>query len=431
MQTPSPKNRLMKIQEKVSYLAGSRTTKQLSNPYLNCDHCGGPHEVEEYRGETTTERAYLSSHDILDDPSLLTFYQNDDFTPWGNLVRKEEGEKGPDFKIRSTFEDDLGHFTHEKGLKLKGLEELITEKQNDMEKWFQELNATLDGRNKPQVSQKDPMLAITTRAGTTTKDALYPNQHPIVVEPNIPHREEGDVSDETPEQPPQMTPSPLAPPNQHVKVPFPSRLKNQKIENDNKRFLSYLKDSVVTIPLLDACYHMPKYSTYFKRLLANRKRLEGLVTLGEECSVVTQRGLPKKVDDLGSFTLPCSIGSLSVKNALADLGASINLMPYSMFLKLGYSGLNKTRMNIQLADRSVKYPLGICENVLVKIGNFKFLVDFVILEMEEDNLVPIIVGRPFLATAHAVIDIHDGKLTLRVGTDSLTFDIKDTMDLFL
>lgn len=275
------------------------------------------------------------------------------------------------------------------------------------------------------------MLAVTTRAGTTTKDPPYPSSHPVTIDPNEPHEEESNVSNEAPEHPPLVTPSPSTPPNQPVRIPFPSRLKNQKIENDNKRFLSYLKDSVVTIPLLDACYHMPKYSTYFKRLLANRKKLEGLVTLGEECSVVTQRGLPKKVDDPGIFTLPCSIGSLSIKNALADLGASINLMPHSMFLKLGYIGLKSTRMNIQLADRSVKYPLGICENVLVKVGKFKFLVDFVILEMEEDDLVPIILGRPFLATARAVIDVHDGKLTLRVGADSLTFDIKDTMNLSL
>lgn len=88
-------------------------------------------------------------------------------------------------------------------------------------------------------------------------------------------------------------------------------------------------------------------------------------------------------------------------------------------------------MSIQLADRSVKYPLGICENVLVKVGKFKFLVDFVILDMEEDDLVPIILGRSFLATTCAVIDVHDDKLTLRVGNDSLTFDIKNTMNLSL
>lgn len=373
----------------------------------------------------------MSGHDIYADPSLLPFYQNDDYTLWGNLVKRKEGEEGPVFKIRSTFEDDLGHFTLEKGLQLKGLDELITEQQNDMEKWFKKLNATFDGHNRPPVRKKYPLLAVTTRAGTKTKDPPYPSQHPVAVEPNNSHDEEGNVSDEAPEQPPLMTPSPPTPPNQPVGIPFPSRLKNQKIENDNKRFLSFLKYSVVTIPLLDACYHMPKYRSYFKRLLANRKKLEGLVTLGEECSVVTQRGLPKKVDEPGSFTLPCSIGSLSIKNALADLGSSINLMPYSMFLKLGYSGLKPTRMNIQLADRSVKYPLGICENVLVKVGKFKFPVDFVNLEMEEDDLVPIILGRPFLATARAVIDVHDGKLTLRVGADSLTFDIKDTMNLSL
>lgn len=175
---------------------------------------------------------------------------------------------------------------------------------------------------------------------------------------------------------------------------------------------------------------MLKYSTYFRKLLANRTKLEGFVTLGEECSAVVQRGLPEKVNDPGSFTLPCSIGSL-VKNALANLGASINLMPHSMFQKLGYSGLKHTRMSIQLADRSVKYPLGICENVLVKVGKFKFPVDFVILEMEEDDLVPIILWRPFLATARAVIDVYDGKLTLRVGADSLTFDMKDTVNLSL
>lgn len=137
------------------------------------------------------------------------------------------------------------------------------------------------------MDQNDPLLAITTRAGTTTKDPPYPVQQSNVTEPDTSNEEEGNVRDEIPEQPPQATSSPPIPPKQPVKVPYPSRLKNQKVENDNKRFLSYLKDSVVTIPLLDACYHMPKYSTYFKKLLANRKKLEGLVTLGEECSVVT------------------------------------------------------------------------------------------------------------------------------------------------
>lgn len=118
--------------------------------------------MEECGDDTTTEQACLSSHDIFGDPSLLTFYQNNDFTPWGNLVRSEEKGEGPNFKVRSTFEDDLGHFTLEKSLQLKGLDNLITSQQNDWRTKFAELNATLDCLGKPQVDKKDPLLAITT-----------------------------------------------------------------------------------------------------------------------------------------------------------------------------------------------------------------------------------------------------------------------------
>jgi hypothetical protein len=114
----------------------------------------------------------LSGGDIYTDPSLLPFYQNDDYTLWGNLVRRKDGEEGPEFEIRSTFEDDLGHFTQEKGLQLKGLDELVDEQQKDIGEWFNKLNSTFDNLDMLSVSQKDPMLAITTRAGTTTKDPL-------------------------------------------------------------------------------------------------------------------------------------------------------------------------------------------------------------------------------------------------------------------
>ncbi|XP_076902974.1 uncharacterized protein LOC143557896 [Bidens hawaiensis] len=118
--------------------------------------------------------------------------------------------------------------------------------------------------------------------------------------------------------------------------------------------------------------------------------------------------------DPGSFTIPCLIGSLSISNALADLGASINLMPYSVFVKLDLGEPKPTRMSIQLADRSVKYPRGIVENMLMKINKFVFPVDFVILDMDEDKNVPLILGRPFLVTARALIDVCTSRLTLRV-----------------
>ncbi|GKD94567.1 DNA-directed DNA polymerase [Tanacetum coccineum] len=133
--------------------------------------------------------------------------------------------------------------------------------------------------------------------------------------------------------------------------------------------------------------------------------------------------LTLKKGDTGSFTLPCLIGTILVKNALGDIGVSINLMPRSLFLKLGIFELKPTRMSSQLANRSIKYIIGICENLLVKINKFIFIVDFIILEMDEDASVPIILGRPFLALARTVIDVLDGNLRLRVGEES-----DDTLD---
>ena len=111
----------------MSCLKRSQNAQKLVNPYLICDQCGGPHEVEECRNEPTTEHVCLSGHDIFDDPSLLVYYQTSNDTSWGNYERKKEGEEGPEFKVRSTFEKDLGYFTHEKSLLLKGLDGSITE----------------------------------------------------------------------------------------------------------------------------------------------------------------------------------------------------------------------------------------------------------------------------------------------------------------
>ncbi|XP_022007772.1 uncharacterized protein LOC110907048 [Helianthus annuus] len=131
--------------------------------------------------------------------------------------------------------------------------------------------------------------------------------------------------------------------------------------------------------------------------------------------------------DPGSFTLPCLIGNMSVSHALADLGASINLMPYKVFTKLDLGEPSSTRLSIRLADYSIKYPRGFVENMLVKIDNFVFQVDFVILDMDEDSRVPLILGRPFLNTAQTIVDVAAGQITLRVNDQHVTFDIKRSM----
>ncbi|KAK1430086.1 hypothetical protein QVD17_12590 [Tagetes erecta] len=212
-------------------------------------------------------------------------------------------------------------------------------------------------------------------------------------------------------------------------APYPGRLLAKSDSEQYARFLEMLKKLHVNLPFVEALAKMPKYAKFLKDLLTNKKKLEELSTviLSEECSAVLQNKLPKKMTDPGSFTIPCLIGDLTFSHALADLGASINLMPYSIFAKLNLGEPTPTRMSLQLADRSVKFPRGIVENMLVKVDKFVFPVDFVILDMDEDSKVPLILGRPFLATARALIDVFDGKLTLRVDDDAITFDIQRSM----
>ncbi|GJR32325.1 mitochondrial proton/calcium exchanger protein-like protein isoform X1 [Tanacetum coccineum] len=131
--------------------------------------------------------------------------------------------------------------------------------------------------------------------------------------------------------------------------------------------------------------------------------------------------IPRKEKDLGSFTLPCFINDFCFDNALVDLGASVSVMPLLTYLNLGLGELAHTRLTVELADRTVKYPKGIAKNVLVGIGKFTFPIDFIILDMPEDIKVPLILGRPFLSTSRAKIDVYKRKITLRVGEEKIVF----------
>ncbi|GKE63490.1 putative reverse transcriptase domain-containing protein [Tanacetum coccineum] len=131
--------------------------------------------------------------------------------------------------------------------------------------------------------------------------------------------------------------------------------------------------------------------------------------------------LPQKEKDLGSFTLPCFIHNVCFDKTLIDLGASVSVMPFSTYTNLGLGILSHTRLTIELADRTIKQPRGITENVLVRIGKFIFPVDFIILDILEDDDVPLILGQPFVSPAHSKIDVYNRKITLRVGEEKLVF----------
>ncbi|GKA99803.1 DNA-directed DNA polymerase, partial [Tanacetum coccineum] len=206
-------------------------------------------------------------------------------------------------------------------------------------------------------------------------------------------------------------------------------LRKEKEEAQQRKFRENLKQLHINILFTEALAQMPKYAKFLKGLLSNKTRLEEActITMNERCSAVLLNKLSSKEKDPESFTIPCYIGHLHIDNALADLGASISLMPYTMYEKLGLGEPKPTRMSLELADRSIQYPRGIAEDVLIKIDKFILPIDFVILDMREDSRIPIILGRPFLATTRAMIDVFNKKISLRVGSEEVMFDVNQSM----
>ncbi|GJW92282.1 reverse transcriptase domain-containing protein [Tanacetum coccineum] len=160
----------------------------------------------------------------------------------------------------------------------------------------------------------------------------------------------------------------------------------------------------INVPLVNVLAGMPNYGKFLQDLVSNKSKMEQIYVafLNEECSAIVQNKLPPKLGDPGSFLIPCTLANSVECLALADLGASINLMPYSMYASLSENTLKSTMMSIRLANHTYQYPMGVAKNMLVQVGKFMFPVDFVILQMEEDDKVSLILGRPFLHTADAI-----------------------------
>nr|GEU49666.1 reverse transcriptase domain-containing protein [Tanacetum cinerariifolium] len=193
-------------------------------------------------------------------------------------------------------------------------------------------------------------------------------------------------------------------------LPYPSRLAKEKLrEKDDilaAKFMEFFRDLHFKLSFADALIHMPKFALMFKKLLNNKDKLIELTKtpLNENCSAVVLKTLPEKLGDPGRFLIPCDFLEFDNCLALADLGASINLMPLSIWKKLRLSTLNDTKMVLELADRTISKPTGVVENIFVKVGKFYFPADFVVLDFIADPRVPLILGRPFLSTAHAIIN---------------------------
>ncbi|XP_016502342.1 uncharacterized protein LOC107820551 [Nicotiana tabacum] len=184
-----------------------------------------------------------------------------------------------------------------------------------------------------------------------------------------------------------------------IPVPFPHRLVKQKKEDQYKKFMEMLRQIQLNIPLMDALREMPGYAKMMKDLMSQKFDFQDLstVTLTQTCSAIVTRPMAQKMSDPGSFTIPCTIGSYAFAKALCDLGASINLMPLVVYTKLGIGRARTTSMLLQLANRTV------------------------------DKEIPIILGRPFLATGRALIDCETGELKMRLNDEEVIFNVQQSM----
>ncbi|XP_050919223.1 uncharacterized protein LOC127136739 [Lathyrus oleraceus] len=175
---------------------------------------------------------------------------------------------------------------------------------------------------------------------------------------------------------------------------------------------------------------MHVYAKFIKELLSGKRKLEDdeNITLAEECSVIIERKLSPKLTDPSRFTIPFSIGPLTIRKALCDLRASINLMMLSMMSKFKCGEPKLTHMTLTLADKSIIYPYGILEYVLVRVDDLGFPANFVILDMPEDSETPLLLGRSFLETCKALIYVVMGELILRFNNEKVVFNVFEALN---
>ncbi|XP_042396420.1 uncharacterized protein LOC121986519 [Zingiber officinale] len=222
-----------------------------------------------------------------------------------------------------------------------------------------------------------------------------------------------------------------------IPLPFPQRSVQPRREMEEEKAKEYqelvklFSKVEVNVPLLTMIKQIPKYAKFLKDLCVHKKKLKGnkLISMGKNVSALLQP-VPQKCEDPGVFTVPCIIGDCIFEDAMLDLGASINVMPKSVFQSLRIGPLQPTGVVIQLANRSQAHPAGVIEDVLVKVRELIFPADFYILDMEGDvlaNRAPLILGHPFLKTARTKIDVHAGTLSMEIGDTVVRFNIFEAM----
>ncbi|GJU91378.1 reverse transcriptase domain-containing protein [Tanacetum coccineum] len=251
------------------------------------------------------------------------------------------------------------------------------------------------------VNSNTASTSVVERETEVTKDTVLPTNNGSTkdVQPPVVH-----VQSQVPNSKPVVDPVSALMPNLKPSIPYPSRRNDEKRRekaNDQvEKFYKIIQDMSFEISLADALILMPKFASTLKALIRNKEKLSEMARthLNEHCSAVILNKLPEKLGDPGKFLIPCDFPGMDECLALVDLGASINLMPLSVWKKLSLPELTPTCMTLELVDRSITKPIGIAEDVYLKVGKFKFPVDFVVVDFDADPRVPLILERSFLKT---------------------------------
>jgi hypothetical protein len=263
-------------------------------------------------------------------------------------------------------------------------------------------------------NQEHVQAIVTLRSGKRVDNKVV-NPEEDHAEEEEQKEEEGDNQKEGDAEPSTITPVIKEPPRALVpKAPYPKRLQAPKNGGKLEDILEVFKQVQINIPFLDAIQQIPSYAKFLEDLVTVKRKtnVPKKAFMIEQVSAILQCKLPLKYKDPGCPTITCMIGVSQIERALLDLGASVNLLPYLVYLQLGLGELKPTSMTLQLANRSVKVPQEIVEGVLIKVDKFYFPVDFIVLDTEPVQVIgteiPVILGRPFLATANTLINCRSG-----------------------
>ncbi|GKA54181.1 reverse transcriptase domain-containing protein [Tanacetum coccineum] len=350
-------------------------------------------------------------------------------------------------ELRNEFKSSFTNQFSSIETKTNKLENQSNQIMNMLTNLMIQMQSPLGSGSRPSNTVANPrgnLKAITTRSGVSYNGPTFPTtssplpkeveREPEATKDKVQNTNIGSTAHAQPPvvQVPIQEPDVAPKTNPKPSIPYPSRLNDQKLhEKANNQMLKFLQIVQIlhfNISFVDALLHMPKFASTFKSLFSNKEKSFELANtpLNENCLAVLLKKLPEKLGDLDKFLIPCDFPKLVECLALADLGASINLIPLFVWKKLSLLELTPTRMTLELANRSVSYPVGVAKDVIVKVGKFHFSADFVVVDYDVDPHVPLILGRPFLRTARALVDVYVEELILRDEDKQLIFHADNT-----